>query len=161
MPSHPVGLEVWFFGRTLRLLLYFMGANSEGSGETARIRRLAWAFAGRLRDKNHSLICWLIWHDLFCFLLQYTGNVCDEINSDIINIWLRIRCLDDSGRKQFFWNMDFKSYFKIKVPNFIKFYRKFIIHITRNSICPNQKRIINFEKKNTHTKKKPLKFSFN
>ena len=29
------------FGRTLRLFPYFMCANSEGSGETARIRRLA------------------------------------------------------------------------------------------------------------------------
>ena len=29
------------FGRTLRLLPYFMCANSEGSGKTARIRRLA------------------------------------------------------------------------------------------------------------------------
>ena len=32
-----------------------MCANSEGSGETARMRRLAWAFAGRLYDKYHNL----------------------------------------------------------------------------------------------------------
>ena len=36
-----------------------MYANSEGSGETARMRRLAWAFAGRLCDKYHNLMIWL------------------------------------------------------------------------------------------------------
>ena len=44
-----------------------MCANSEGSGETARMRRLAWAFAGRLCDKYHNLMSWLIlfqWHHL-------------------------------------------------------------------------------------------------
>ena len=44
------------FGRTLRLLPYFMCANSEGFGETAN---LAWAFAGRLCDKYHNLMSWL------------------------------------------------------------------------------------------------------
>ena len=39
--NHPVGLDVMIFGWTLRLLPYFMCANSEGSGETARMRRLA------------------------------------------------------------------------------------------------------------------------
>ena len=48
------------FGRTLRLLSYFMCTNSEGSGETARMRRLAWAFASRLCDKYHNLMSWLI-----------------------------------------------------------------------------------------------------
>ena len=44
------------FGRTLPLRPYFyMCANSEGSGETARMRRLAWAFAGRQCDiKYHK-----------------------------------------------------------------------------------------------------------
>ena len=60
MRSHPVGLDVWFFGRALRLLPYFMYANSEGSGETARMCRLAWAFDGRLCDKYHNLMSWLI-----------------------------------------------------------------------------------------------------
>ena len=32
-----------------------MYANSEGPGETARMRRLAWAFAGRLYDEYHEL----------------------------------------------------------------------------------------------------------
>ena len=44
------------FGQTLRLLPYFMWANSEGSGETVQMRRLAWAFAGHLCDKYHNLM---------------------------------------------------------------------------------------------------------
>ena len=36
-----------------------MCANSEGSGKTVRMRRLAWAFAGRLCDKYHNLMSWL------------------------------------------------------------------------------------------------------
>ena len=48
------------FGRTLRLIQYFMCANSEGSGDIARMRRLAWAFAGRPCDKYHNLMSWLI-----------------------------------------------------------------------------------------------------
>ena len=53
------GARCLIFGRTLRLLPYFMCANSEGSGETAWMRRLAWAFAGRLCDKYHNLMSWL------------------------------------------------------------------------------------------------------
>ena len=56
MRSHPVGLDVGFFGRTLLLLPYFMCVNSESSGETARMRRLAWAFAGHLCDKYNNLM---------------------------------------------------------------------------------------------------------
>ena len=41
MRSHPVGLDVRFFGQTICVLPYFMCANSDGSGETARMRRLA------------------------------------------------------------------------------------------------------------------------
>ena len=47
------------FGWTLRLLPYFMCANSKGSGETARLPSLSWAFAGRLCDKYHNLMSWL------------------------------------------------------------------------------------------------------
>ena len=54
-----MALECLILGRTLRLLPYFMFANSEGSDETARMRRLAWAFAGRLCDKYHNLMSWL------------------------------------------------------------------------------------------------------
>ena len=37
-----------------------MCANSEGSGETAWMRRHARAFAGRLFGKYHNLMSWLI-----------------------------------------------------------------------------------------------------
>ena len=43
MRSHPVGLDVWFLVGPLRLLPCLMYANSEGSGEAAQMRRLAWA----------------------------------------------------------------------------------------------------------------------
>ena len=55
------GARCLIFGRTLHLLPYFMCANSEDSGETARMRRLAWAFAGRLCDKYHNLMSWLLY----------------------------------------------------------------------------------------------------
>ena len=46
-----------------------MCKNSEGSGETAQMRRLAWAFAGRLCDKYHNLMSrslpfYLVYHVL-------------------------------------------------------------------------------------------------
>ena len=47
------------FGQALRLLPYFMCANSEGSGETAWMHSLAWAFAVCLCDKYHKLMSWL------------------------------------------------------------------------------------------------------
>ena len=53
------------FGQTLRLLPYFMCANSVGTGETARMRNLvAWAFAVRLCDKYHNLMSRLIFSEL-------------------------------------------------------------------------------------------------
>ena len=43
-----------YVGLTEALLLpYFVWANSEGSGETVRMRKLDSAFAGRLCDKYH------------------------------------------------------------------------------------------------------------
>ena len=51
------GARYLIFGRTLRLLPYFICAQREGSGETAR--RLALAFAVRLCDKYHNLMSWL------------------------------------------------------------------------------------------------------
>ena len=53
------GARCLIFGRTLHLLPYFMCANSAGSGETVRMRRLAWALAGRLCDKYHNRMSWL------------------------------------------------------------------------------------------------------
>ena len=61
MRIHPLGLDAWFFGRTLCLHPYFMCANSEGSGEIVRMRRLAWAFTGLLCDKYYNLMSWLKW----------------------------------------------------------------------------------------------------
>ena len=71
MRSHPVGLDIWFFVRPF-VYFQFMCANSEGSDETVRMRRLAWAFAGRLYDKYHNLMswfkygpdCWVSFHHL-------------------------------------------------------------------------------------------------
>ena len=57
------------FARTLHLLIYFMCLNSEGSGEIARMCKLGVAFAGRLCDKNHNLMSWLICC-CFIFLAQ-------------------------------------------------------------------------------------------
>ena len=74
MHSHS-GARCLNFGRTLRLLPYFMCANSECSGETARMRRLAWAFAGRLCDKHHNLMSWLICcHEINKDLFQFLGS---------------------------------------------------------------------------------------
>ena len=51
MCSHPVGLDVWCV-RTAKALAILP--------ETAQVRRLAWAFAGRICDKYHNLMSWLI-----------------------------------------------------------------------------------------------------
>ena len=60
MRSHPVGLIIWFLVGPFVYFHTLCRANSEGSCETARMRRLAWAFAGRLRDKYHNLKSLLI-----------------------------------------------------------------------------------------------------
>ena len=41
-------------------------ASSEGSGETARMRRLAWTFAARIGDKQ---VCWYIFTSIKRFLV--------------------------------------------------------------------------------------------
>ena len=51
--SHPVALDVWLL---VGPFVYFDTANSDGSGETARMRRLAWAFADRLYGKYHNIM---------------------------------------------------------------------------------------------------------
>ena len=75
MRSHPVGLDVWLFGQTIRQLPYLMCVNSEGSGESARMRRLAWAIAGRLCDKYHNLMSWLN----FPFFIELIGQRPDMV----------------------------------------------------------------------------------
>ena len=71
MHSHPVGLDVWFL---IGPFVYFhtLCANSKGSGETAWMRRLAWAFAGRLCDKYHNIMSWLFKHAI---VLNVTSKV--------------------------------------------------------------------------------------
>ena len=54
------GARCLIFGQTFYLLPYFVCANSEGSGETAWISRLAQAFAGRLCDKYPLLMSWVL-----------------------------------------------------------------------------------------------------
>ena len=56
---HPVGLDVCCLVGPFVHFHIFMCANSEGSGETARMRSLTLAFAGRLCDKYHNLMIWL------------------------------------------------------------------------------------------------------
>ena len=48
--------DVWFLVGP-----FFRCVNSEGSGKTAWMRRLAWAFACRWCDKYHNLMSWLNW----------------------------------------------------------------------------------------------------
>ena len=43
----------------LPLVPLFMWANSDGSGETERMRRLTWAFTGHLCEKYHFHMSWL------------------------------------------------------------------------------------------------------
>ena len=73
------GVRCLIFGRTLYLLPYFMCANSEGSDESARMCRLAWAFAGRLCGKYHNLMTWLKY--LLRFVYQawlYRAGSCSD-----------------------------------------------------------------------------------
>ena len=78
------GARCLIFGGTLRLLPNFMCANSEGSGETAQMRRLGWAFAGRLYDKYHNLMSWLIITLLanFLFSASMTASFVSTLNND-------------------------------------------------------------------------------
>ena len=61
-------LRKLFFKRACAAIWWdFICVNSEGSGEpvhpgeTARMRRLTWAVAGRLCDKYHYFVSWLIY----------------------------------------------------------------------------------------------------
>ena len=46
-------------GKILYWHTYFMYASSECSGESAHVRRLAWAFVAQQRYKYQNLKCWL------------------------------------------------------------------------------------------------------
>ena len=63
LSSGATGLK---FGLSLPLLPYFVCARSEGSDESAHMRRLVSAFAGRRWDKYQHFLCWHI-----CWYLKY------------------------------------------------------------------------------------------
>ena len=52
-------LDIWFLVGPFVYFHILICANSEGSSESAWMRRLAWAFAGLLCDKYHNLMSWL------------------------------------------------------------------------------------------------------
>ena len=80
--------------RTLHLLQYFMCVNSQGSGETAWMRRLALAFAGCLCDKYHNLMSMLIWEIFKKTCLQEGKLPWMHLMSNIYNYIRSWLCLD-------------------------------------------------------------------
>ena len=60
MRSHPVGLDVWCL---IGPFVYFHTSCVWTAKALVRLRmrRLTWAFAGRLSDKHHNLMSWLIY----------------------------------------------------------------------------------------------------
>ena len=87
------------FGRTLRLLPYFMCPNWEGSGETARMHRLAWAIAGRICDKTPKNIC------VFQVSRPYLG-FCHDPKHFIVNSELNVVKFAGKWGKMY-WKMQF------------------------------------------------------
>ena len=92
MRSYQVGLDVWFLAGPFRLLPYLMCANGEGSGETPRMRRLAWAFFGRLCDKYHNLMSWLIYPLYFTDMYMHLSVQC--IVNETLKILYKIYYID-------------------------------------------------------------------
>ena len=73
MHGHPVGLDVWYL---LRHFVYFHTLWVWTAKVLAwlRMRRLAWAFTGRLCDKYHNLTSWLKWYSEISYLTEiFTG----------------------------------------------------------------------------------------
>ena len=65
-----------------------MCVNSEGSGKTAQMRRLAWAFAGRLCNKYQNLMSWLISAYTHCackkrWTAWYFGLICQSLEQGL------------------------------------------------------------------------------
>ena len=58
VPSRARGLN---FAPSLHLYPCFVYASSEGSGRSAHLCRLTWAFVAEQCNKNQNLMCWLIW----------------------------------------------------------------------------------------------------
>ena len=65
----------------------------EGSGETAQMRRLAWAFPGCLCGKYHNLMSWLIWE-----IHMKKQEVLQECNFSLSLVW---EFHNQSGRTRF------------------------------------------------------------
>ena len=64
--------------------LMLVWASSEGSGETARMRRLAWTFAARIGDKNQIRLAWpksKICMYLNCLVRSYTTSLSFPLTS--------------------------------------------------------------------------------
>ena len=90
MRSHPMAARGLLFGRTLCLIPCFICAGSECSGETARMRMLAWAFASRLRgwacSPEPSLVGYVI-----SAIILWAGSVIQR--SDVVFARTGLRCL--------------------------------------------------------------------
>ena len=97
--SHPSNeARCMIFGWTLRLLPYFMCANSDGSGETSGMRRLAWAFAGRQCDKYHNLMSWQLFLHIRCWAVMFQVVVTNTVPHDIQKMQChKIKTVDISG----------------------------------------------------------------
>ena len=98
MCTRPMRLDAWFWSKGL--LSYFMCANSEGSGETARMRRLAWAFAGRHCDKYQNVMSRLIYVFVLLFfrfksslssspIMDYIKKRCGELQDSFMVLCIR------------------------------------------------------------------------
>ena len=86
------GARCLIFSNTLHLLPYLVCANSKGSGKTARMRRLAWAFAGRLCDKYHNRMSWLICSPTDYLVPKRTFNVEDACFFFVFLHYMAILC---------------------------------------------------------------------
>ena len=89
MHSHPVGLDVWFLVGPLSTSLFYL-CQQWRLWRAAQMRSLAWAFAGRLCDKNtiiswdgsfliKSLLGrfseWTFWSDVSLLLCMYSAGI--------------------------------------------------------------------------------------
>ena len=61
------------FWQSLHVHLYFAYASNEGSGESARMRRLAWVFGARWCDTYRNLVQWRITIRFNCDATRYDG----------------------------------------------------------------------------------------
>ena len=84
------GTRCLIFCQSLRLLPYFMCANSEFSGETAWMRRPSWAFAGRICDKYYNLMSFVrTWMPVklnTCLFYEQSLKVITRAFMDILHV---------------------------------------------------------------------------